>query len=105
MSAKAGRSGRLSADAALWASAFVLGALLIVQAGRGADSAARAEMASSVGGYTLMTTQTQSGEILYIIDNLSEQFFVYNVEQQRELVLLHKEDLKGLFTSAKNASR
>jgi len=97
--------GRLSPDIALWASAFVLGALLIVQAGRSADSAARAEMVASAGGYTLMTTRTQSGEILYVIDNLTEQFFIYNVEQQRDLVLVHKEDLKSLFTNAKNTAR
>lgn len=103
MSAETGR--RLSADIALWASAFVLAALLIVQAGRGADNPARAEMTATAGGYTLMTTRTQSGEILYVIDNLTEQFFIYNVEQQRELVLLHKEDLPAMFSNAKSASR
>ncbi|MHC4992043.1 MAG: hypothetical protein ACYTGC_13805, partial [Planctomycetota bacterium] len=62
-----------NSTAALWASAFVLAAFVIVQAGRLPENAAHAEMANSLGSYTLLTTNSGRGgdadpdELLYVI--------------------------------------
>lgn len=90
---------KLSVNAALWASAFVLAALLIVQAGRNADNRAAAEMVATTGSYVTMTTEGQNGELLYVIDNLNEKLMVYDVEQQRNLVLQHSVSLPEVFRS------
>ncbi len=97
-------SRRLSANAALTASAFVLGAVLIVQAGRNADNQAHAEMTSVTGGYVIMTTQGQNGELLYMIDNVNEKLMVYNVIQQRTLELVRSESLPDVFAAMRTAA-
>ncbi|MHC4103201.1 MAG: hypothetical protein ACYSW1_20235, partial [Planctomycetota bacterium] len=66
-------SGQINPSAAvLWASAFVIAALTIVQAGRLQGPTARAEMASSSGDYTLVAGRSGRGrderpnELLYV---------------------------------------
>lgn len=72
--------------AILWASAFLLAALVIITAGRLPANQAYAEMAvSGTNGFTLMTADAGRGgdenpdELLYVIDNRSEMLFVYEV--------------------------
>jgi hypothetical protein len=78
------------AGAALWASAFVLAALIIVQAGRYPGQAAQAEMATTRGSYTLMTTDSGRGgdenpnELLYIIDSRDQILLCYEIEDARQ---------------------
>jgi hypothetical protein len=50
-----------SSAAALWASAFVIAALIIVQAGRLPGNQAHAEMATGNGAYTLVTADAGTG--------------------------------------------
>ena len=79
--------------AVLWASAFVIAALVIVQAGRLPGPAARAEMSSSRGDYTLLTARSGRGpdekpyELLYVIDNRDEVLLVYDVEEAQRGVI------------------
>ncbi len=79
--------------AVLWASALVIAALTIIQAGRLPGPAARAEMSSSHGDYTLLTARSGRGpdeapyELLYVIDNRDQVLLVYEVaEAQRGVV-------------------
>ncbi len=80
-----------TSTAALWASAFVIMALIIMQAGKLPGNAAYAEMSSSNEAYTLLTTDAGKGddaapyELLYVLDNrdqfpsgYSYQFLVRN---------------------------
>ncbi len=102
-------SQRNASSAALWASAFVIGALTIVQAGRLSGSAAHAEMVSTRGGYTLLTTNSGLGgeadphELLYVIDNRDQVILVYEIEDAREgrLVLRDGGSLRSLFRAAR----
>lgn len=75
------------ATGALWASAFVIAALVIMQAGKLPANAAFAEMTAESGGYTLMTTNAGRGgengqnyELLYVLDDRTETLLVYEVE-------------------------
>lgn len=96
----------------LIASALVIAALILFQAGRTGDSspvapsAALAEMAAVSGGYAAMTTQGQSSseELLYVLDQRAERLMVYRVENQRDIVLQRSEDLARVFSQARAAA-
>jgi hypothetical protein len=78
-----------SAPIALWASAFVIAALVLLQAGRLPGNAAYADQASSSRDYTLLTTrsglggETDPDELLYIVDDRDQVMLVYQVEDAR----------------------
>ena len=91
-----GRPGAL----ALWATAAGLTALILAQAGGLLDGRAHADMASSVGGITMMTTRSGNLEPLFVVDDRTEQLYVYKVEQDK-LELWDKRSLPELFTSAR----
>jgi hypothetical protein len=77
------------AAAILWASAFLLVAIIIMQAGKLPGGAAYAEMAVSNGDYSALTTSTGLGgdadpyQVLYIIDNRDEVLMAYEIEDSR----------------------
>jgi hypothetical protein len=79
-----------ASGAALWASAFVLAALVIVQAGRYPGKAAQAEMTATRGSYTILTTDAGRGgdtnpwELLYLIDSRDQILLVYEIEDARQ---------------------
>jgi hypothetical protein len=79
-----------ASGAALWASAFVLAALVFVQAGRHPGREARAEMTANRGSYTLLTTDAGRGgdnnpwELLYVIDSRDQILLVYEIEDARQ---------------------
>ena len=95
--------------APLWASAFVIGALVIVQAGRLPQPAAYGEMAASQGDYTILTTDSGRGgdigpdQILYVIDNRDQVIMVYQIEDARrhQIVLRDGWSLDTLFRRAR----
>lgn len=91
-------------SASLWASAFVLMGLLLLQAGRIHENPAYGDMASRVGGFTIMTTEGGNDEVIVVIDNRNEDLLLYRVRQQRELELLQKLDLDRLFADARRAA-
>ena len=98
-----------AAAAVLWASAFVLAALIIVQAGRLPGSAAYADVAAAGDDYTLLTVDAGRGDraapyqMLYVIDNQDEVLLVYEIPeaQKREIVLRGGGSLANLFQNAR----
>jgi hypothetical protein len=98
-----------TAAAVLWASAFLLAALVIVQAGRLPGNPAYAEMALESGGYTLLTTDSGRGgdaapnELLYIIDSREEVVLVYEIEdaRQNQIILRDGGSLQNLFATGR----
>ncbi len=94
---------------ALWASAFVIAALIIVQAGRLPGGAAYAEMESGVGDYTILTARTGKGpetrpyEALFVIDNREQVLMVYDMEdaQRGTIVVRGGGSLENLFLNAR----
>jgi hypothetical protein len=92
----------------LWASAFVLAALLLVEAGR--IPAAHAQMAASTpGGFTLVTAPSGRGgasspsEFLYLLDGRSEILFVYEIPDvgERRAVFRTGVHLPTVFAAAR----
>lgn len=97
------------AAAVLWASAFVLAALVIMQAGRLPGNTANAEMAVDRGSYTLMTCDSGKGgdtrpdELLYVIDSREQTLLIYEIEDARKKQILLRDggSLDNLFTRAR----
>lgn len=96
--------------ASLWASAFLIGALVIVQAGRLPGPAAWADpMSTSSGDFTLLTADSGRGgdlepyQVLFVIDNREQVLLVYEVEnaQQRRLIMRDGGSLDNLFRRAR----
>lgn len=88
---------------ALWASAFVLAALVVVQAGRlGAGAQARADV-SSVGELTILTSDTGNREdIVFVMDARSDALLIYGVENRNRVELYQNIKLTEFFTQARN---
>ena len=82
------RRGITVASAALWASAFLLAALTIIQAGRLPFNAAYGAGAANQGGQgtSVITLNTGLGpdskpyEALWVLDGRGEMLFVYYIE-------------------------
>lgn len=91
--------------ASLWASAFVIMAMIILAAGRMPGNAAYAEMVSQSGPYTAMTAIGGNEEVLLLLDNHSEQVFVYKVVNQKSVELFQKLELKRLFQDARTVAQ
>lgn len=97
------------APAILWASAFVLAALVIMQAGRLPMNAAHADMTAERGSYTLLTSGTGRGkdvdpyELLYVIDSREQIMLIYEVEDARkkQIILRETYDLNQQFQRAR----
>lgn len=97
--------------APLWASAFVLAAMLVVSAGRmGAPAGADGPAAVAAGGMQVLTLtngdgpDTQPTESVYVLDNHSETLFVYTIENatdKRGLILRTAEPLPAIFRNAR----
>lgn len=98
-----------SSTAALWASAFVILALIIVQAGRLPGNPAHAAVVADRGSYTLMTADSGKGgdtepdEVLCVIDSREQILLVYEVEDTRRggIILRDGYALGELFTRAR----
>jgi hypothetical protein len=94
---------RLSSNALLWCSAFILLGLLVVQSGRIAahrSNAARADLVSRVGEFTTLTLNAQSSEdVLVVLDGRGEQIFTYRILNQKQVELLKRYDLSTLFAT------
>lgn len=73
------------AAAILWASAFIIAALIIVQAGQLPENAAHAEMVTSRNNYTLLTAGSgrEANEVLFVIDARDQILMVYEVDDGR----------------------
>lgn len=92
--------------AALWASAFVIGAMLTIQAGRlGAPEAASAGNLAEVGQVRLLTAAAGDGEELLAVLNMTDETIsIYGVENQRSFDLYQVANLPDLFEQSKSAT-
>jgi hypothetical protein len=97
------------AAAALWASAFVIAAFIILQAGRLQGNTANAAMAADRGSYTLMTANSGRGgrtdpdELLYVIDSREQLLMVYEIDDvhKKDIILRDGGRLDNLFVRAR----
>lgn len=93
------------AAAVLWAAAFIIAALILVQAGKLPEHAAHGEMVNSKNDYTLLTTNSGRGEneLLYVIDGREQILLVYEVEDagRGQIALRDGGPLQNLFNSAR----
>jgi hypothetical protein len=97
----------------LWASAFVILAMAIAQAGRLAPNPAYAGDAITTGsGLSLLTTSSGSGpkeapyDLLYVIDSQDELLYIYwienaNTQATSKLNLVNGSFLPALFQAAR----
>lgn len=86
---------RVHAGAAvLWASAFIVLALIIVQAGKLPGREAHAAVVADRGSYTLLTASGGRGgdiepdELLYVIDSREQILIVYEIEDARRRIMV-----------------
>lgn len=85
----------------LWMSAGILAALIIVQGGALIESPAIAEMATTNGSYSIMTTDGGNDEVLVLVDSRQESLMVYRVVNGHDFRMLEREELSSLFTRAR----
>jgi len=95
---------RIKSSAALTASAVVLAAMIIVQAGRllGGDPA-RADLVATSGAVTMLTVEaSNSNDVLLVLDGRSEELMAYKVENQTNLELYKKYNVPRLMSEARS---
>jgi len=101
------RRGPDAGSAALWASAFVIAALIIVRLG-GAPPAgpeARAGLVADAAGLTVLTAfNGDSEDIILVLDSRNERLNVYTVRNRQSIELEAAYDLVELFTQARAAA-
>lgn len=91
-----------AAPAALWASAFLLAALVVMQAGRVGNSAAFAGNVAEVGGLRLLTADAGNGEEFIAVLNPGEEVIsIYGIENGRNLELYQAASIADLFEQAR----
>ena len=98
-----------ASGAALWASAIVVAALVIIQAGKLPGNEAHARMTSDKDDFVLLTSPTgrrggdEDFELLYIIDNRNGMLLVYEIEDTRQGQITPRQgmDLNTLFRTAR----
>jgi hypothetical protein len=79
--------------ASLWASAFVMGALILSAAGQRAGNAALADMAVDGQEYGLVTTSGGNSEVLYVLHKTKGRIFVYEASPNTGLNLVNFQDI------------
>ena len=108
-SAGLGGSRISGAAAALWSSAFVIAALIIVQAGHRPGNQAFAAVTGERGPYSLLTASAGTGpdstpnELLYVIDSREQVLLVYEIEDahKKGITLRDGGSLDNLFVRAR----
>jgi hypothetical protein len=92
----------------LWASAFVIAALTILQAGRLPARSAYAETTANFNDFSLATARSGLGpdekpyELLYVVDNHNEVLVVYDLQNvQQGIFLRDGGPLVNLFRTAR----
>ena len=108
----------MATQAVLTASAFILGALIVVQLGKLSGrhepgvaladlpislmaAGAGAEGVSRVGDYTLMTFNAGNDDVLAVLDGRGEELFTYRVKNLKEFEFLGREKLPELFATGR----
>lgn len=104
-----GRRDSPIASSILAATALILAALVIIQAGRLPSNVAWAGGAASSGEFSVVTATNGLGkesrpqELLYVVDNRSEILYVYEIEDgaRRQIVLRDVSSLPALFRAGR----
>lgn len=96
----------IHAGAALWASAFVLAGLVLTQAATlPVASSQVAGTVSSVEDLTILTASTGAGEdVVLVLDNQTDDLFVYGVQNRSAVELIQSYDVGRLFTDARSGA-
>ena len=98
------------AAATLWASAFVIAALVILQLGKLPGNPAHADgVLAERGNYTLLTTDAGEGDgqrryqMLYVLDSSEQVLLVYQVEDAQRNVMTLRDggNVNALFRAAR----
>ncbi|MFU8827823.1 MAG: hypothetical protein ACNA8P_00125 [Phycisphaerales bacterium] len=91
-----------SGAAALWASAFVIMAMIITQASNARlGKAAHADVVT-VGSLTVTNVKArEDSDVLLVINDAQERLYVFGIEQGRTLQLLETQSIPDIFTSAR----
>ena len=97
------KNTRLTSSAALSASALVIAALVVVQAGKLLSGPeARADLVSTAGTVSVLTAEANnSNDVLFVLDGRSEELMVYKLENQTNWELFKKYNLPRMFSEAK----
>jgi hypothetical protein len=97
------KNTRLTSSSALSASALVIAALVILQAGKLLSGPeAKADLVSSSGTVTLLTAEANnSNDVLMVLDSRSEELLVYRLENQNSLDLYKKYNLPRMLADAR----
>lgn len=94
-----------SSAAVLWASAFVIAALVIVQAGRMPSNPAHAEMAIQHDDFTLLTTRYGSGDnkMLFVMNSRDQILLAYEIEDAQRNILTLRDggSIENLFRAGR----
>ena len=90
--------------AALWASAFVIMAMIITQASNARlGNEARADV-TTVGSMTVTNIQArEDSDVLLVLNDTQERLYIYGLEQGRSLDLLQSQSLPEIFESARRS--
>ncbi len=65
------------------------------------ESVAAAGVVTQSGGYTALTSETGSEEVLLVLDGNREQLLVYRVDSMSSVALMQRLALPGIFSDAK----
>ena len=90
--------------AALWASAFVIMALILVQASRlpGGGAVAHAGSVQRLGELTILTAETGAEQdAVYVLDSVNGLLLVYDVQNRASIDLVQSYSVPRLFTDAR----
>jgi len=93
------RALTMSATALVLLIAFQAAARL-PQFGRGSNTASAGQV-SQVGGYTVMTSDANTEDILLVLDGRNEQLSVYRNENNTSVQLYQRVSLPRLFSDAR----
>jgi uncharacterized membrane protein len=88
--------------AALWASAAVIAALILVQGSRLTGETARADVVSTTGSLTVLTFEGQNEDLIAVLDARSEQIMLYRVVNRNALELQQSYSVARMFSDAAN---
>ncbi len=105
MDTEHGRSRVAWGTAGLWASAFVLAGLILVQASGTLDGRATAQI---VGGMvvrgdqtTALTVDVGNFDALFVIDDRTQRLAAYSTDRQKGMAQRFTVDLPSLFRAAR----
>ncbi len=86
---------------ALWASAFILAGLVVMQAGRlGAGSQAQADVVNFAGVTALSATTGDGSSVVLVLDDRTDNVLVYGLENRNRVELYQNLKVSELFAGS-----